>query len=102
MENSSCRHALIPSSLYSSPVFAYTPKPLSSEMIIAESNLSLPPSSSPSKGFLIPSPSEPSKIELHSPKYYDACTAGGILSCGLTHMLSILKVLSGEVEQVLV
>ncbi|EAS28919.1 mitochondrial phosphate carrier protein 2 [Coccidioides immitis RS] len=25
------------------------------------------------------------KIELHSPKYYAACTFGGLLACGLTH-----------------
>ncbi|KAL2924234.1 Mitochondrial phosphate carrier protein 3 mitochondrial [Bienertia sinuspersici] len=37
--------------------------------------------------FLIPSASEPSKrIEMYSPRFYAACTVGGILSCGLTHM----------------
>ncbi|RRT54560.1 hypothetical protein B296_00049102, partial [Ensete ventricosum] len=30
-------------------------------------------------------PKEPGKIELYSPMYYAACTAGGIASCGLTH-----------------
>ena len=36
---------------------------------------------------MIPSASEPSKkIEMYSPQFYAACTAGGILSCGLTHM----------------
>ncbi|WOL20023.1 mitochondrial phosphate carrier protein 3, mitochondrial-like [Canna indica] len=30
-------------------------------------------------------PSEPGKIELYSPMYYAACTAGGIASCGITH-----------------
>ncbi|GAB2278386.1 Pentatricopeptide repeat-containing protein At3g26782, mitochondrial [Dionaea muscipula] len=40
-----------------------------------------------STGILIPAPKEPSKgIELYSPGYYAACTVGGILSCGLTHM----------------
>ena len=38
--------------------------------------------------FVVPSPNEPSskKIEMYSPQFYAACTAGGILSCGLTHM----------------
>lgn len=36
---------------------------------------------------MIPAPSEPfGKIEMYSPRFYAACTAGGILSCGLTHM----------------
>uniref|UniRef100_A0A6N2MFB3 Uncharacterized protein n=1 Tax=Salix viminalis TaxID=40686 RepID=A0A6N2MFB3_SALVM len=37
-----------------------------------------------SKNFVIPAPSE--KIEMFSPAYYLACTAGGVFSCGLTHM----------------
>lgn len=46
------------------------------------------PSASNSNGgvprsFVIPAPRE--KIEMFSPAYYAACTAGGILSCGLTH-----------------
>jgi len=36
------------------------------------------------KSFVIPAPKE--KVKMHSPAYYGACTAGGILSCGLTHM----------------
>lgn len=35
---------------------------------------------------MIPAPSEPGKIEMYSPQFYAACTVGGILSCGLTHM----------------
>ncbi|MFS7908322.1 hypothetical protein Hanom_Chr01g00081811 [Helianthus anomalus] len=36
---------------------------------------------------VIPAPSEPfGKIEMYSSQFYVACTAGGILSCGLTHM----------------
>uniref|UniRef100_J3LYC3 Uncharacterized protein n=1 Tax=Oryza brachyantha TaxID=4533 RepID=J3LYC3_ORYBR len=32
-------------------------------------------------------PSEPSgKIEMYSPAFYAACTAGGVVSCGVTHM----------------
>ncbi|KAH9770202.1 mitochondrial phosphate carrier protein 3 mitochondrial [Citrus sinensis] len=33
--------------------------------------------------FVIPAPKE--KIEMYSPAFYAACTAGGTLSCGLTH-----------------
>ncbi|KAM7280896.1 hypothetical protein ACFE04_008030 [Oxalis oulophora] len=39
------------------------------------------------KKFLVAAPVESSKkIEMYSPAFYAACTAGGILSCGLTHM----------------
>ncbi|KAI9080354.1 hypothetical protein K1719_037748 [Acacia pycnantha] len=41
---------------------------------------------SPRPNFMISAPSEPSKIQMHSPAFYDACTFGGILSYGLTHM----------------
>ena len=34
--------------------------------------------------FSIQAPNE--KIEMYSPAFYAACTAGGIASCGLTHM----------------
>ena len=41
----------------------------------------------PRKAFVVPSPAESGmKIEMYSPAFYAACTAGGILSCGLTHM----------------
>jgi solute carrier family 25 phosphate transporter 3 len=33
--------------------------------------------------FSIQAPNE--KIEMYSPAFYAACTAGGIASCGLTH-----------------
>ena len=35
---------------------------------------------------LIPSASE-QKIKMYSPQFYQACTIGGILSCGLTHTM---------------
>ena len=35
------------------------------------------------KSFMIPAPNE--KIEMFSPAFYAACTAGGMFSCGLTH-----------------
>ena len=34
--------------------------------------------------FSIQAPNE--KIEMYSPAFYATCTAGGIASCGLTHM----------------
>jgi solute carrier family 25 (mitochondrial phosphate transporter), member 3 len=47
------------------------------------------PAAAPGKGaepsFTIQAPKE--KIEMYSPAFYAACTAGGVASCGLTHML---------------
>lgn len=38
------------------------------------------------RSFIVQAPREPAKkIEMFTPAYYAACTAGGILSCGLTH-----------------
>eukprot|EP00898_Chlorokybus_atmophyticus_P000439 jgi/Chlat1/1396/Chrsp12S01973 len=38
------------------------------------------------QGLMLPAAAEKSgKIQMYSPAYYAACTAGGILSCGLTH-----------------
>ncbi|CAA7405174.1 unnamed protein product [Spirodela intermedia] len=42
-----------------------------------------PPNDEAPEQFLVPAPKE--KIELYSPQFYAACTAGGIASCGLTH-----------------
>lgn len=82
MENSYRRHSLIPSFLYSSPLSSSSSSFASKTQITADSNSSSPANNS----FTIPAPSEPGKIQMHSPQYYAACTAGGILSCGLTHM----------------
>uniref|UniRef100_A0A7N0TQF3 Uncharacterized protein n=1 Tax=Kalanchoe fedtschenkoi TaxID=63787 RepID=A0A7N0TQF3_KALFE len=38
------------------------------------------------KCIVVSSQNEREKIEMHSPAFYTACTAGGVLSCGLTHM----------------
>ncbi|XP_050232815.1 mitochondrial phosphate carrier protein 3, mitochondrial-like [Mercurialis annua] len=80
------KQSLIPSFIYSSP--SSSAKALSLSKLLHHS-----PSSSPSRNgnsgpgsFVIPAPSEPGKIEMYSPAFYAACTAGGILSCGLTHM----------------
>ncbi|CAJ2672329.1 mitochondrial phosphate carrier protein 3, mitochondrial-like [Trifolium pratense] len=89
---SSSRRTMIPSFLYGS-----SPKTLPViHQIINSGSASAPVPSTPpspsmrstgSAGFMIPSPKEPfGKIEMYSPAFYAACTAGGILSCGLTHM----------------
>ncbi|KAG1330706.1 mitochondrial phosphate carrier protein 3, mitochondrial-like [Cocos nucifera] len=90
-ENSSL-HSLLPGFLYSSS----STRSLAWECLLRRSSSSPAPSPpspadpsigrSPSGPFFPQAPSEPSKIELYSPLYYAACTAGGIASCGLTHM----------------
>ncbi|KAJ0469733.1 putative mitochondrial carrier domain protein [Helianthus annuus] len=79
------RQSLIPNFLYTSSI---SPSTL---LISNTSNPTLfSSSSSPAKvhnNFVIPAPNEPlGKIEMYSPRFYAACTVGGILSCGLTHM----------------
>ncbi|KAL8557460.1 hypothetical protein ACS0TY_004764 [Phlomoides rotata] len=86
MDLSSERQPLIPTYLYTS---SFTSKVLNLQKMAENSSsiLSPPPSASaPKSGFVIPAPSEPGKIEMYSPQFYAACTVGGILSCGLTHM----------------
>ncbi|MFS7911281.1 hypothetical protein Hanom_Chr02g00116271 [Helianthus anomalus] len=78
------RQSLIPNFIYTSPSSP------SSLLMTKTSNTSLCPSNSPAKQqncFVIPTPKEPlGKIEMYSPRFYAACTVGGILSCGLTNM----------------
>ncbi|KAL5700613.1 hypothetical protein ACHQM5_026038 [Ranunculus cassubicifolius] len=80
----STRQSIIPSFLYSNKslnfnnIHSHSRNPISS---------SPQTPSSAQKNFMIPSPNEPlGKIEMYSPSFYVACTAGGVLSCGLTHM----------------
>ncbi|CAI9267335.1 unnamed protein product [Lactuca saligna] len=91
MDNS--RQPLIPSFLYSPTRFIDFEQNLTvNQRNSFPSSRSTPlVSSSPSpstqkRGFVIPAPSEQRKIAMFSPAYYGACTAGGIFSCGLTHM----------------
>ncbi|KAL2928180.1 Mitochondrial phosphate carrier protein 3 mitochondrial [Bienertia sinuspersici] len=80
------RKSLLPSFLYTSKSFAGLEQVAVNNMT---SNPSLLENGGGSKmsNFMIPSASEPSKrIEMYSPQFYAACTVGGILSCGLTHM----------------
>ncbi|KAI3825252.1 hypothetical protein L1987_06733 [Smallanthus sonchifolius] len=78
------RQSLIPNFLYSS---SPTTNLLMSKVTNHSSPISFPSPSPDNQNFTIPAPSEPfGKIEMYSPRFYAACTAGGILSCGLTHM----------------
>ncbi|KAI3455107.1 hypothetical protein Pfo_011770 [Paulownia fortunei] len=87
------RQSLIPSFLYSSSLTSKRMLNLEQNLMPGMNNQSGPldspatPPSSPGirPNFMIPAPKE-SRVEMFSPAYYAACTAGGILSCGLTHM----------------
>ncbi|CAN6969209.1 unnamed protein product [Brassica oleracea var. botrytis] len=95
----SSKNSLIPSFLYSS---SSSPRSVLLDQVLnSNSNAAFQspnnleknsPSPSPKtmvsrKNFLIASPTEPGKgIEMYSRDFYAACTVGGILSCGLTHM----------------
>ncbi|XP_073526243.1 uncharacterized protein [Phyllobates terribilis] len=77
------------------PTFLYTSKSLNlglGQLNHKESSASMsfaPPENAILKScsFAIPAPSEQNnKIAMYSPEFYAACTAGGVLSCGLTHM----------------
>ncbi|GFP98575.1 mitochondrial phosphate carrier protein 3 mitochondrial [Phtheirospermum japonicum] len=91
-ENSS-RQSLIPSFLYSSSLSSRRMMNLEQNLRSGMNNASGPldPLASPpstagnGRSLMIPAPKE-SRVELFSPAYYAACTFGGILSCGLTHM----------------
>ncbi|XP_047082656.1 mitochondrial phosphate carrier protein 3, mitochondrial-like [Lolium rigidum] len=85
------RESLLPSFLYSaSPFTAASRLASSASSYQAAAGAPAPPASAfggaarGGKPFSINSPNE--KIEMYSPAFYAACTAGGIASCGLTHM----------------
>lgn len=88
--DSSRRQSLLPSFLYSSSTLTsktlggLLDAPTTTTTTTMPKNFNTIPS--PSKSLMIPAPSEPGKIEMYSPQFYAACTVGGILSCGLTHM----------------
>ncbi|XP_024524417.1 mitochondrial phosphate carrier protein 3, mitochondrial [Selaginella moellendorffii] len=67
------RSSTLPSFLYKSKGFK-APAP------------AIPINGQSSSRFLIPSPDETRKIAMYSPEFYAACTVGGALCCGLTHM----------------
>lgn len=89
------RASLIPSYLYSpSSISSRGLVDVESPFLMSGASFSPSKVSSPSAGnvgtrkeLVIPAPNEPAgKIRMFSPAYYAACTAGGTLSCGLTHM----------------
>ncbi|KAL4634599.1 hypothetical protein ACB092_04G211700 [Castanea dentata] len=88
--------AMIPSFLYSSSSSSLSKTLFDLDTLTSSTNLDhhgSSSSSSPSisslslstttRSFVIPAPKE--KVQMYSPAFYSACTAGGILSCGLTH-----------------
>ncbi|KAF5957262.1 hypothetical protein HYC85_004487, partial [Camellia sinensis] len=77
-------YSLIPSFLYSS-LASSSMNLFHLEHFVSNRNPDLHSSMKKKKSFVIPAPSEPGKIDMYSPAFYAACTAGGILSCGLTH-----------------
>ncbi|CAN6485538.1 unnamed protein product [Victoria cruziana] len=84
------RQPFLPSFLYSSSAFsslrALDNPAFSSPLMSSSISAAKAPSSPVAGSFVVPAPSEPGKIAMYSPAFYAACTAGGILSCGLTHM----------------
>ena len=72
------RESLLPSFLYA---------PAAARSFAGASRLPASPAAAPggagAPSFPIQAPKE--KIEMYSPAFYAACTAGGIASCGLTH-----------------
>ncbi|XP_022921617.1 mitochondrial phosphate carrier protein 3, mitochondrial-like [Cucurbita moschata] len=66
------RHPLVPSFVYSA------------NWGISQTVVRTTPAWSYGRSFPIEAPKE--KIKMYSPPFYAACTVGGILSCGLTHM----------------
>ncbi|XP_074278379.1 mitochondrial phosphate carrier protein 3, mitochondrial-like isoform X1 [Silene latifolia] len=77
------KSALIPAFLYDGNYCLTKSNTFSSRPTMALPS-SLSSMSKNSKIVMAASPSE--KIEMYSPQFYAACTAGGIFSCGLTHM----------------
>jgi len=72
----SSRNALLPAFLYASPATAGG---------VGGRAVAAPSAAGPA--VWARAPSEPGRrIEMYSPAFYAACTAGGIASCGLTHM----------------
>ena len=81
------RDSLLPSFLYSGPSFAAASRLASPSSYQAPAAAPAPPAFGAGSGgrpFSLQAPNE--KIAMYSPAFYAACTAGGIASCGLTHM----------------
>jgi hypothetical protein len=77
------RESLLPSFLYASSARSFAATGAAARLPVS----SPAPATAGAGGgvpFSIQAPKE--KIEMYSPAFYAACTAGGIASCGLTHM----------------
>lgn len=70
---------------YGSPTPAPTSDASASQFIPSPNEISLREKFNIGKKVFVPAAGE-GKIEMYSPQFYAACTVGGILSCGLTHM----------------
>ncbi|GAQ80401.1 Mitochondrial phosphate carrier protein [Klebsormidium nitens] len=68
-----------------SPASAPASDPAPSQFIPSPNEISLREKFNIGKKVFVPAAGE-GKIEMYSPQFYAACTVGGILSCGLTHM----------------
>ena len=84
----SSRNALLPSFLYATPA---TASPFAAAVASVGGQTVAAPSAAAAAAARPASwaraPSEPGRrIEMYSPAFYAACTAGGVASCGLTHM----------------
>jgi len=81
------RHSLVPGFLYSSKTLSHLNNNTNHGMPLLPSSSSSSSSLAVQGGAKSPvilSPKE--KIRMFSPAYYAACSAGGVFSCGLTHM----------------
>lgn len=86
------RDSLLPSFLYSSPAarsftaprFPSSPSPYQAPAAAPAAGIVGAGGAGGGRPFSIRAPNE--KIVMYSPAFYAACTAGGIASCGLTHM----------------
>ncbi|CAL5031773.1 unnamed protein product [Urochloa decumbens] len=83
----SSRNALLPGYLYAAPAAAASPFAAAGGGVGGRAVAA--PSAAVAGGPAVwaRAPSEPGRrIEMYTPAFYAACTAGGIASCGLTHM----------------
>lgn len=83
----SSRNALLPSFLYAAPAAA-SPFAAAAAASVGGHTVAAPSAAAAARPAIwARAPSEPGRrIEMYSPAFYAACTAGGVASCGLTHM----------------
>jgi solute carrier family 25 (mitochondrial phosphate transporter), member 3 len=78
------RESLLPSFLYSSAARSFTVAGAGAARLPVSALAPAAAGGAAGVPISIQAPKE--KIEMYSPAFYAACTAGGIASCGLTHM----------------